>query len=192
MSKSERHSLPGFGRPTDSRSLFLTLGGVPVGRGLKPLGSRKGQETAGAKSKEKDSGGHVEKLDESRTAGPLTGRLASVYQHQGSPPENPLKWHHKLGRFSCPPDHDPGHPAPGFRPTRLRCSVAFLFFCLSLWTGLTVWAGLIAEQHVDYWGQESPTTRQPLMKIKLVGLARGGRKRSEDNFGPCVRPRIAR
>lgn len=42
-------------------------------------------------------------------------------------------------------------PYTEHRPWRLQFSLGFIVFCLSLWSGLTIWAGYLAGRHVDYW-----------------------------------------
>lgn len=42
-------------------------------------------------------------------------------------------------------------PQTQMKPWRWQCSTGFFLFGLALWTGVTVWAGVLAGRHVDYW-----------------------------------------
>lgn len=42
-------------------------------------------------------------------------------------------------------------PHAAMQPWRWQCTTAFAIFCLVLWSGITLWAGYISSQHVDYW-----------------------------------------
>jgi len=42
-------------------------------------------------------------------------------------------------------------PHSTHRPIQTHLSVSFLFFCLAVWSGLTLWAGFFAGRNLDYW-----------------------------------------
>jgi len=42
-------------------------------------------------------------------------------------------------------------PAASFKPWRWQFTTAFGVFCLVLWSGVTICAGLIVGRHIDYW-----------------------------------------
>lgn len=60
-------------------------------------------------------------------------------------------------------------PQAQLKPWRLQCSAAFLLFCLALWSGVTLWAGYLAGQHIDYWVTKADNQ---VMVAKLTHLTR--------------------
>ncbi len=51
---------------------------------------------------------------------------------------------------------------------RARFSLHFAFFCLAVWTLVTVWAGIILGKHADYWVTKADNQ---VMRAKMLYLA---------------------
>jgi murein DD-endopeptidase MepM/ murein hydrolase activator NlpD len=62
------------------------------------------------------------------------------------------------------------------KPLRLSFSLSFVLFLISLWTGVTLWAGYLSSRHIDYWRIES---EHNLMKIKVMFFAKEVKKSRE-------------
>jgi murein DD-endopeptidase MepM/ murein hydrolase activator NlpD len=67
-------------------------------------------------------------------------------------------------------------PHNTIKPLRLSFSLSFILFIIFMWTGLTLWAGYIASQHIDYWRVKSDNS---LMKLKVVFFAQQVKKSRE-------------
>ncbi|OGR85463.1 MAG: hypothetical protein A3J74_09945 [Elusimicrobia bacterium RIFCSPHIGHO2_02_FULL_57_9] len=59
-------------------------------------------------------------------------------------------------------------PQAELKPWRWQCSVGFLLFCLIVWSGITIWAGIVAGRHIDYWITKADNG---LMMAKMTRLA---------------------
>lgn len=59
-------------------------------------------------------------------------------------------------------------PQTRMKPWRWQVTTGFFLFMLSLWTGLTMWAGFIAARHVDYWITKADNQ---VMLTKMTRLA---------------------
>src|SRR3989339_613204 len=62
------------------------------------------------------------------------------------------------------------------KPLQLTFSVSFLLFLIGTWTALTLWAGYLSNQHIDYWRINA---ENKLMKLKVVFFAQQIRKSQE-------------
>jgi len=59
-------------------------------------------------------------------------------------------------------------PHNSTKPVRFHVSTPFLLFLFCAWTGLTVWAGFVANSNVDYWKTK---TGNQLLKLKVEFFA---------------------
>lgn len=59
-------------------------------------------------------------------------------------------------------------PHGKLKPLKISISVFLLSICIILWTSLTVWAGFLASQHIDYIKMKA---ENQVMKIRLVFFA---------------------
>ncbi len=64
---------------------------------------------------------------------------------------HPMEFHKRILSHLCRRVTVLVIPQTEFRLLRWQCSLAFLLFCLGLWSGLTLWAGYLSGRHVDYW-----------------------------------------
>lgn len=67
-------------------------------------------------------------------------------------------------------------PHNTIKPLRITFTLSFVLFLLSLWTGITLWAGYLASRHIDYWRVKS---EHNLMKLKVMFFAQEVRKSRE-------------
>jgi cytoskeletal protein RodZ len=73
------------------------------------------------------------------------------------------------------------------RTVRLSFSMAFIVFMAVGWTGLTVWSGFIASQHVDYWRARTNESVRPGM----YHLSNGSSSSTNSGLTPCTQSRRA-
>ena len=59
-------------------------------------------------------------------------------------------------------------PQTRMKPWRLQCSTAFFIFMLFLWSGVTVWSGIVVGRHTDYWITKADNQ---VMLAKMTRLA---------------------
>lgn len=59
-------------------------------------------------------------------------------------------------------------PHTDIRPLKITFTFSFLLFLLAAWTGITIWAGYVSGQNMDYWRL---STENRLMKLKVVFFA---------------------
>lgn len=67
-------------------------------------------------------------------------------------------------------------PHNTIKPVCLNFSLSFLIAMLCLWTGITIWAGFLSGQHIDYLKTK---TDNKLMKVKVVYFAKQVQKSRE-------------
>ncbi|OGS34516.1 MAG: hypothetical protein A2293_09575 [Elusimicrobia bacterium RIFOXYB2_FULL_49_7] len=67
-------------------------------------------------------------------------------------------------------------PHNTLKPLRISVSLSFLLSLVGLWTFLTIWAGYIGSQQIDYWRISADNQ---LMKLKMVFFAQQVRKSQE-------------
>ncbi len=67
-------------------------------------------------------------------------------------------------------------PHNTIKPVSLNFSLSFLLFAVFLWTGITIWAGILSGQHIDYLKTK---TDNKLMKVKVGYFAKQVQKSRE-------------
>lgn len=67
-------------------------------------------------------------------------------------------------------------PHNSVKPVKITFPLSFLLFMVLSWTGVTMWAGYLANRHLDYWKIQAD---HKLMKLKVIFFAQQVKKSQE-------------